>query len=415
MTNESLLSKNKFKLFIFFIYIIIIVLTEKLYHEYLFNKSIEIEKKIYENSSKQTIKFYKIITHFGSKNIIIPIFILIIIFFPINISYTFLSIIILSTYYTNILKLLYGSPRPFWINPSIKKLCDCGFGNPSGHSFAAFSFYLSLWNLIIEIPFFSKKKYFKIIFFIFFIILSFFISISRIYLSMHSFNQIIYGALLGIGLYFYFFHIIQLHKYSGKKFFKYIIGSFESKIHLIKYILYILILFLLYRFKKNNWKKYNYILNNICPQFPDYRKFNKDGLYVGLIIFLLIGAHYGLFFFIYIIQKQKQFNYEEINNWNKGNNIKLLFYKFLIFIPHILPIIIYFIIPNNLSIIIIYSIKVIFSFFITGILAFGLYFYICIQFRIAYKNIYLFNNFNEEEINNNSIQIKVKKENNIFK
>ena len=87
MTNESLLSKNKFKLFIFFIYIIIIVLTEKLYHEYLFNKSIEIEKKIYENSSKQTIKFYKIITHFGSKNIIIPIFILIIIFFPINIHF----------------------------------------------------------------------------------------------------------------------------------------------------------------------------------------------------------------------------------------------------------------------------------------------------------------------------------------
>ena len=412
-------SKFRIKSFILVIYILIVFLSEKFYRSYLFNKSIDIEKKIYENTSYITINIFKIITNFGTITILIPLVIIIHLLLPINISYTFLSVLILSCYFDNILKIIYSNPRPFWIEPSIKKECDGGFGNPSGHSFTSFSTYLSLWNIIIERPFFENKKFLKIILFIIFFIFSFLIALSRIYLSVHSINQILFGSLLGMGLYFYFFHIIQLQKFNGKQFFKYITGSLEIKIHSIKFGIYLILLFLVYFFKKYNSNKYDNILHENCPEIPLYRKFKNDGFFVGLTIFFLIGAHYGLLFFINKIQVEKPFKNEEINKWTKENHLKIIIIQFLILIPHFILMILYFLIPeNNISLIILFPLKVIIPFLLTGGFMFGIFTYICIKYKYAYKQIYVIYRIGTEAENNNSmssiaISVKIRDSNEV--
>lgn len=398
-------SRPKIKLIIFISYILLVMISELFYRHYLFNKSVEIETNLDKNSSKTTIKIFKILTQCGTKNIFIPILIIIHILYPLNISYTFLSVLILSNYYVNILKLLYGSPRPFWIKPSIKKACDGGYGNPSGHSISSFSFYLSFWNLIIENKYFKNNNYLKIISFIFAIILSFLVALSRIYLSIHSINQVIYGSFLGVAIYFYHFQILQIHKFTGKKFFQYITGKIENEIHLIKFIIYNLIIFLLCFLRKNNWRQYSNILKKECPHLPSYRRFNNDGLYVGSILFLLIGAHYGLYFFFKKNVIKKPFKEEEINNWSKKNDLKTFFMKILIFIPHLLPMIIFIAIPKNISLLLIFPFKVIIPYSITGYLIYNVFIYNCIKYKLGNEEIYLKIGAEAEVEKNESVQI----------
>ena len=412
-------SKFKIKLLILIIYILLVFLSEIFYRSYLFNKSIQIEKKIQEKSSYITINFFKVVTNFGTITIFIPLLIIIHLLFPINISYTLLSILILSSYYDNLLKIIYSNPRPFWIVPSIKKECMGGFGNPSGHSFSSFSIYLSLWNIIIERPFFENKKVLKIILFIIFFLFSFLIALSRIFLSVHSINQVLFGSLLGIGLYFYFFHIIQLHKFNGKEFFKYITGKLEIIIHTVKFIIYLIILFLVYFFRKYNSNKYDNILHENCPDIPLYKKFKNEGFFLGLAIFFLIGAHYGLFFFIKKIKVERPFKDEEINNWTKENHLKIILIQFLILIPHFILMILYFLIPdNNISLVILFPLKIIIPFLITGSLMFSIFIYICIKYKYAYKKIYVIYRIGTEAENNNStssiaISVKIRDSNEV--
>ena len=297
----------KIKLIIFIIYILLSLIFEQYYRKPLFQISLNFQKKINPKFTESSIKIFKLLSKFGTQNALIPLLIIILILFPLNISYTFCSIIILSSYYDNILKILYGSPRPFWIYPSIKKTCDGGYGNPSGHSFSSFSVYLSLWNIITDLSYFNMRSYLKIFLLFVFILFSFLICLSRIFLSIHSFNQILFGIILGIGIYFYYFHIFELHKFSGKEFFQYINGTYENIIHTLKFIIYFIILLFLYLFKENNWKEYYNIINKECSHLYEYRKFNNDGFFIGSVLFLLIGAHYGLYFLFTKSQIQRPF------------------------------------------------------------------------------------------------------------
>ena len=408
MPNYSWL---KAKITILIIYIILSIIFEQFYRKPLFTKSIELETKLYSSTSINQIKIFKLLSKFGTQTGLIPLLITILILFPINISYTFASVIVLSSYYDNILKLSYGSPRPFWINPSIKRSCDGGFGNPSGHSFSSFAIYLSLWDIITNLNYFNRKKYLKIALLIFFILFSLSIAFSRIFLSVHSINQIIYGSILGIGMYFYFFHIIELHKFSGKKFNKYIIGSFENKIHTIKFCIYFIILFALYLLRKNNWEEFDEIIKKECPHLPLYRKFNNDGFFIGLVIFLLIGAHYGLYYLFIQSQIHRPFKEEQINKWSMYQNLKNLILKILIFIPHSTPMIIYLLIPKNAPLYIIFPFKVILPYILSGFCFFGVYINMCIQLKLAYQNIYINYRIGSEADNQhsaNDIEVEVK-------
>ena len=408
----------KIKLIIFIIYILLSLIFEQYYRKPLFQISLNFQKKINPKFTESSIKIFKLLSKFGTQNALIPLLIIILILFPLNISYTFCSIIILSSYYDNILKILYGSPRPFWIYPSIKKTCDGGYGNPSGHSFSSFSVYLSLWNIITDLSYFNMRSYLKIFLLFVFILFSFLICLSRIFLSIHSFNQILFGIILGIGIYFYYFHIFELHKFSGKEFFQYINGTYENIIHTLKFIIYIIILLFLYLFKENNWKEYSNIINKECSHLYEYRKFNNDGFFIGSVLFLLIGAHYGLYFLFTKSQIQRPFKEEQINKWSQYQNKKNLILKILLFFPHSIPMIIYLLIPNNAPLYIIFPIKVIIPYIITGFCFFGIYINNCIKLKLANQNIYYNYRIGSEidnkiTIENIEVEVKIKDSNEI--
>ncbi len=414
----SISSWFKFKLIIFIIYILLSLIFEQFYRKPLFIISLNLQKQLYPKFSESSIKIFKLLSKFGTQNALIPLLIIILILFPLNISYTFCSIIILSSYFDNILKILYGSPRPFWIYPSIKRTCDGGYGNPSGHSFSSFSVYLSLYNIIVDLSYFNMRSYLKLFLLFLFILFSFLICLSRIFLSIHSLNQIMFGIILGIGMYFYYFHIIELHKFSGKQFFKYINGTFENIIHTIKFIIYFIILLFLYLFRENNWKEYNHIINKECSHLYEYRKFNNDGFFIGSVLFLLIGAHYGLYSLFSKSKIKLPFKEEYINKWSEFKNKKELIFKILIFFPHAIPMIIYLLIPNNTPLYILFPIKVIIPYVITGYCFFSIYINNCIKLKLANQNLYFNYRIGSEienitKIGNNVIEVKIKESNEI--
>ena len=66
-------------------------------------------------------------------------------------SFIYLMGFIFCLQFHSMMKIWYGSKRPFWIEPSLYKgICDGGFGNPSGHSITTTFLYLSLIFLYIQ-------------------------------------------------------------------------------------------------------------------------------------------------------------------------------------------------------------------------------------------------------------------------
>lgn len=127
----------------------------------------------------------------------ITIAILIILVFAWNRKYGALTAIavVLSSAITQLLKntIFSGEPRPklFFGEPSPLRFVD-GVENymldsfPSGHTTAAFAFYFCL-------VFFLKNNYLKAALFLFALLIGY----SRIYLSQHFLNDVMFGAIIG--------------------------------------------------------------------------------------------------------------------------------------------------------------------------------------------------------------------------
>lgn len=86
------------------------------------------------------------------------------------------------------LKWIFHAPRPYWINPAVKPFSsESSFGMPSGHVMMSTIFYgrITLW----------LKKIWKTIFIG---LLIFLIGLSRLYLGVHFFSDVIAGLVFGI-------------------------------------------------------------------------------------------------------------------------------------------------------------------------------------------------------------------------
>ena len=216
---------------IIIIYFIIILTSECFYRDELFEYSYKNFIPKFQSITDKYIllkTYFKISSTLG-KNIFIFLFNLIICI----IYYSYQEIFIcLSTIFTSVslmgyLKLIYHSHRPYWHNLYIfNDSNELGYGNPSGHSFTSTSGYLSFIFLVLNINFF-KKKYCLIDFlnygiFIINLLWIFSIMISRLYFAVHSINQIIFGFLLGIGVFLFYFNYLNLYNYSSEEFFNFI-------------------------------------------------------------------------------------------------------------------------------------------------------------------------------------------------
>lgn len=386
--SQRILSKKKIVGLV--LYLLIVFTLEIALRNPLFNYSLSFEKNYYYHiATKNQITFFKFITNFGTQGALIPLFFIVFFFFPLSKSYTFLTIIILASYFDNLLKIVYGSPRPFWKIPAIFRECDGGYGNPSGHSFSSFSVYLSFWNISTDFDFFKNtiRGYTcKIVLLVFYILLCIIIVVSRLVLSVHSINQIIFGSLLGIALYFYFFHIIKLDQYKGSELDHYITDKTNNKYHSIKFGVYFFVLLFMHSFRVND-ESYYVTIEEFCPHLRKYRYFNNDAFFIGLVLFFLIGAHYGLYFLFNICKVQYPTKEEALNNWYICTK-KSFFYKLILFIPFNLCLVMTIIMKNESNLFVFYVIGVILPYFFQGGLLFGGFILFCIRLKLSNESLY---------------------------
>ena len=94
------------------------------------------------------------------------------------------------------IKLIYRDSRPCFKSDLIgNSTCSCSFGKFSGHSSGSMFFYLLVYSEIISHLKISKCLKLSWVFILVFIILN--IGFSRIYIGVHSFNQVLLGFLYG--------------------------------------------------------------------------------------------------------------------------------------------------------------------------------------------------------------------------
>ena len=85
------------------------------------------------------------------------------------------------------LKMLFHSPRPYWIDPQVKAMAsETSFGLPSGHSQNS----AAIWGMIAAS--FRKKWAWSVA-----LVVIFLVGISRLYLGVHFLRDVLSGWLIG--------------------------------------------------------------------------------------------------------------------------------------------------------------------------------------------------------------------------
>jgi membrane-associated phospholipid phosphatase len=247
------------KILIFILFLTTIILTESFYRNKLFNKSLTTEKNIQNFFGKKFFKsYFKFFAFFGDKLIILP-YIIFICTSPINYSIIQIFILDISIYFTTFFKSIYKNPRPFWINNELLIECNGGYGNPSGHSISNTSIYLSMAYFLSNYKLFKKSKLSKIIIYICFLFLIFNIIFSRLYLGVHSINQVIYGFLIGLCIFYFVFFIFQIQKKNPKEFLDFI--DYNKLWIILTYIILFFIPFSFIFINNKNKERYTNIIN----------------------------------------------------------------------------------------------------------------------------------------------------------
>ena len=378
-----------------FIYFAIVISTEIAYRKKLFEKSIEYQEDLREKYDKKSAFYdcWKFFSFFGTNVFCFAIYFVIFIFFPINSSFLVLQTLNFSNYLTNISKMIYRNPRPYWESDILDIVCNSGYGNPSGHSLVCLSNFLVISHIFTNFEFFRKNqkgKILRIVIFGFLIILAFLVIISRTLLSAHSINQIIYGSLLGIGIYFLEIYIISYHTYSSEEFIKHIINKIVVIIYSIIYaVLIILLLIIYFSIDDDKYIKkliYNKIFNGKrCDRKRKFQLLKNDGFTQSLAITSIIGAHLGIIVLLYALKKLK-YKIDYINEFNRSS-MKRWFIRLPILIVSGIFLILYYVIPKSspLGVIILFKFAV--PFFLTAFCIHFIGIFICIYFNFANENI----------------------------
>ena len=389
--------KKKIYIICLIFYLIIVIVTEVFYRNKLYEFSVEFEEKIKQKGFLHY--FYFFWSYIFIYGMLLIGTIIVMLLYPLNILFCYITIIITLIFTMCLLKSIYINPRPYWEifkdNNSLDKFpteCDGGFGNPSGHSLMSTSF-LSLWYLFINSNSIKKYKkslqiFIKCITLFLTIICILSVTFSRIHRQIHSYNQIIFGTLLGIAIFFLFCFIIEFDKISPKEFIN-ILDRYKYFIIPILLILFSISVILGYTRHNKNEKDYEKVLKKYCK----YRKeqiFGINTSYHSGIIFIVIGCYLGLLFLKYKISKIISYNEYIFYNWNKGSYVKTLKIALFSFVLPVIPLITIFMTPYEL-----FSLKFVFEvllYFWYGFASMGICFYYgCLFFsnnNINKKNYY---------------------------
>lgn len=153
---------------------------------------------------------YKVITFLGSTLFIILLCVFFLILFIVlkkkNIGLIISGVLIISTIFNNLLKILFCRARP----DVLKLVEESSYSFPSGHTMASVSMYGILIYVLIKS---NINKKLKIILIIFLSILPILVGLSRVYLGAHFISDIIGGFLVSIILLLIETYIIDKKKW----------------------------------------------------------------------------------------------------------------------------------------------------------------------------------------------------------
>lgn len=378
------------KIFLILFYTFLAIGIEVAYRDVLFEKSFDVTKKLQNHNSKSFDDFCRVFTNFGGAYFNFSILFIIFLYYPLNKTYCFLNVLLTSMYVNNALKFIYAQSRPFWMDPTLLKFCEGGWGNPSGHAMNSICTFLSLWKLFTDYKCFEKKyiSILKYLILVLFIIIALLVDLSRLYLGVTSLNQLLYGFSIGLSIYYLYFHILYINKTEPKTFFRTFFNKRNNIVTAIIFVIEAILPFLLYFFTNTDKiVKYNPILEFLCPNIPFYRKLNADALFLDMNLFFVIGSYYGLVFLL-VLTKIKYRNKErEIIYWNRVSPTFQIV-KFLMTIFFMAPFLMYILIPFDLHFGIIFTFKTIIPLFLLGFFEFGINIYLMIILKIANPKIY---------------------------
>ena len=388
----KLSKETKIKIIFIILFFFIAIISEYFYRKPLFNNSVSITDYL-QNKFSFAIAPLEIYTYLG----VLTFFWLFItlLFFPISYCYTFFINIILSTHFCNYTKLIYGEGRPF-LNKggeAIKKACEAGYGNPSGHSFESTSTFLGFSQILIDL--FELGTVPQIIIYIINAILILLINFSRVLVGVHSVNQVIFGDTLGFIIYFIIFQIIKPHKREAKIFFerflniKYLMINLVCFFIILSYIILGAIVF--NREGEAEFKELQAKLKKIC-RAKENAMLTTNSIYKSLCIMAYFGMIFGLYSLARTIKNQNYSRYNEANyyfqntrnKWYTNYGIKILYLLFFF-----IPLSAFYLVPNNININILYIIGSGIPMFIFGFLLFGPYFIFNISFKMSNIQLYI--------------------------
>jgi undecaprenyl-diphosphatase len=392
------------KLIITIAYFIIILIAERLYNEKLFNLSLEIIPK-FQDASKSMNFFWVFISYFGTKPLIGTIYVIFFLFIPLNKVYSLMFLMLLTGFIDHTLKIIYLQERPIWLNTEIEtgNNHSCGYGNPSGHSLSSTCLYLSFWYIFSQsfdtsIKMEKYKKVLKYLILVSCIFLFLFIMISRLYLGVHSLNQIIFGSSIGLGLFLLFLPTLQIYQSSGSEF---LINKYAKRyLHLSLIILSIIIFYISFFLQTNikgleekpNWIK-------MCNKQKETRTLIYSSFTGGMAIYIILGMNLGLYYCKAKIDEEFNSQDDIIINWHKeafSNRIIRLLFMLMGFFPIGIFLILYY--SLDVSIILFYFLAPI-LFVLGGFMTFApciFYGYKCTRSKFKNNEIYPF----EPDLNN---------------
>ena len=139
--------------------------------------------------------------------------------------FVFLIYYVFNVYLINVSKQAYQDPRPFWVKTQIQELdwigCSSQYGFPSGHSWISLLLYEPIFADFIGLGPFRVAVILLTLFAVF-------IPLSRLYLGVHSVDQILCGMVMS-------FAFLVIYKYfAQKQLFKYLHAcAFNKKIGLL--------------------------------------------------------------------------------------------------------------------------------------------------------------------------------------
>ena len=277
--------------------------------------------------------------------------------------------------------------------------CDGEFGNPSGHALLATNL-LILWDLFLNSNYFKiqgkkQKAFLKYLSLALSISCILCIIYSRVHRQVHSFNQILFGTILGIGVYLVICQILEINKTEPKIYMENL-NKFKFIVIPIFIILFGISLTLGLTRHNDNEDKYKKILKLYCDLDDENEMFGRTTALLSTTIFVVIGGYIGLLFLNYRIKK----NYSNKENlfyyWNKGSKLATLKVAFFTALLPSIPFIPIIFIKNYVLKIVIWSL----IFFCFGFCMFGFaFYYACVLFKkeeIGKENLHLIYNYDNE-------------------